>query len=361
MIRRIVALSAFFLVFAGVSVAQTPVTEDVEEVTTDSPNANVGTEAAADRSAEGAPAEAAKTEAVAADQTAKTYFDGVSMFANSKVKFQLSTSDNFFADKIFYKQNDGADTEYTAPFAIDQEGKYTVRYHGVDKVGNKEDEKVFHVVIDNTAPEITVMAKKPVVIVNGNYYTAKTNALTIVGADNLSGFYMAQYSLNGTDFSEYTTTFSFNVEGDTNFQIKAEDNVANKTNQFKMLLPLADGGEKIESVTGLKLFVDAVAPTVMIKSDKELMDKGGKKVASRDYLFSVSAEDKESGIKKVLYRVDGKGEFMAYEKEIQFTSNGDHFIEAKSVDMVGNESQIAIMPVYIDIVPPKSEIKAVTE
>jgi len=360
MFKKIMAFSALFLFFAGASIAQ----EDVEEVTKDSPNEAVGTDAPADRAVtaetktEGDAAEEVKT---APEQTAKTYFDGVTTYANSKVKFQLFTSDNFYADKIFYKTNDGQDTEYTAPFSLDAEGKYSVKYYGVDKVGNKEDEKIFRVVIDNTAPVVTIATKSPIVLVNNVYYTTSANRFTVTGYDALSGFYMALYSLNGTESTEYATTFSFNIAGDAELKIASEDNVANKTNKFSIKLPQADGTETLSEVESLKVFVDNVPPTVAITPDKPLMDKLGKKVASTEYKFAVTGEDKESGLKKILVRVDGKGEFALYEKEIQFVSNGDHFIEAKTVDAVGNESSIAILPVYIDIVPPKSELKAVTE
>nr|MBP7902345.1 hypothetical protein [Spirochaetota bacterium] len=251
--------------------------------------------------------------------------------------------------------------EYTAPFTLDAEGKYSVKYYGVDKVGNKEDEKIFRVVIDNTAPVVAIATKSPLVLVNNVYYTTSANRFTVTGQDALSGFYMALYSLNGTESTEYATTFSFNIAGDAELKIASEDNVANKTNKFSIKLPQADGSETLTEVESLKVFVDNVPPTVAITPDKPLMDKLGKKVASTEFKFAVAGEDKESGLKKILVRVDGKGEFAVYEKEIQFASNGDHFIEAKSVDAVGNESSIAILPVYIDIVPPKSELKAVTE
>ena len=372
MFKKIMLFTSLFVFIAGVSSAQ----EDIEEVTADSPNGEVGTEAVSDRTAgtetsgttdaavtDKAPetADAAKTADTAPAQMPKTYFDGVNTFANSKVKFQLFTSDNFFADKVFYKVNEGQDTEYSAPFTLDAEGKYAVKYYGVDKVGNKEDEKVFRVVIDNTAPVVSIANKMPIVLANNLYYTTSSNRFTVTGKDNLSGFYMALYSLNGKESVEYATTFTFNIDGEAELKIASEDNVANKTNKFSVKLPQADGTEAVTEVESLKLFVDNTAPVVAITPDKPLMDKLGKKVASTEYKFAVTGEDKESGLKQILVRIDGKGEFALYEKEIQFSSNGDHFVEAKSVDAVGNESAIAILPVYIDIVPPKSEIKAVTE
>lgn len=179
--------------------------------------------------------------------------------------------------------------------------------------------------------------------------------------DNLSGFYMAQYSLNGKDFNEYATTFSFNVDGNTDLGITSEDNVGNKTKDFTIALPAADGTSKVEKVSSLKLFVDNIAPTVSIKSDKPIIDKLGKKVAAKDFKYTVSGEDKESGLKQLLVRVDGRGEFVPYDKEITIMTNGDHFIEAKAVDAVGNVSETAVLALFIDIIPPKSEIRPIED
>jgi hypothetical protein len=63
----------------------------------------------------------------------------------------------------------------------------------------------------------------------------------------------------------------------------------------------------------------------------------------------------------LLVKIDEKGEFVPYTKEIQFNTNGEHTIEAKSIDKVGNVSSIATYTVFVDTLPPDSKIDAVTE
>ena len=84
-------------------------------------------------------------------------------------------------------------------------------------------------------------------------------------------------------------------------------------------------------------------------------------MAGSDYLYTITANDEESGIKDVFYRIDGRGAFRKYESEIKLTSNGEHFIEAKAVDNVGNVSDIKILSVLVDIIPPRSTIETITD
>ncbi|MGL4369637.1 MAG: OmpL47-type beta-barrel domain-containing protein, partial [Spirochaetota bacterium] len=69
----------------------------------------------------------------------------------------------------------------------------------------------------------------------------------------------------------------------------------------------------------------------------------------------------ESGVKMIMVRADGKGDFVPYEKEVFFTTNGDHYIEAKAIDAVGNVSDTVILSVYVDVIPPKTSVETVAE
>lgn len=354
------ALSLSFTAFAQDDV--NPPAEEIEEVTDDSESNDLGTEDNESRDlveSEGENTVTAETQTEA--EKAKTFYDGVNTYVNSKVKFKLTTSDNFYADKVMYKINDGAEVEYTEEFSLTEEGKQTVSYYGVDKIGNKEDVKFFRAVVDNTAPEIIVSPVEKIVLIDGKYYTSQNNTFTITTTDKLSGVNAVMYTLNGTDYSEYATSFTFSTNGDTTFRCSAEDNVANKSTKFKIVLPNENGEYEVQEVSDLQLFVDNTKPTVKITPNKEFMDKKGKKVASRDFKYAVSAEDSESGVAAIYYRIDGKGEFVPYEKEIEFQTNGNHFIEAIAVDKVGNKSEVVVLSLYIDIIPPNSEITTISD
>jgi hypothetical protein len=292
---------------------------------------------------------------------AKTFFDGVSTYANSKVHFKLNTTDNMMLDKTEYKVN-GTDTvTYEKPFTLDDEGKYTITYFGTDKLGNREDEKMFRVIIDNTAPEVVFTTNKPVIKIGDKYFGSKTMAFTVNAKDAASGVSRTDYSINGKDYTEYVTSFSISTDGDVELKAKSVDNVANLTENFTLKL-IDDTGKEVEIKDGMvKIFMDNVPPTIELKSDKEFVQKDGKNIASTEFKYSVAATDNESGVATILVRVDGKGDFEAYKGDITFATNGEHLIEAKALDKMGNVSNTAILSVFVDVLAPQTTIETVTE
>jgi len=111
----------------------------------------------------------------------------------------------------------------------------------------------------------------------------------------------------------------------------------------------------------IKITVDKTAPVVEIKADKEFFKKDNLLVASKDFKYSITAQDSESGVKSIYYRIDNKSDYILYTGEIIFNTNGMHKIEAIAKDAVGNISSTAILEVYVDVIPADTNIKMVTE
>ncbi|HPI14724.1 MAG TPA: hypothetical protein PL135_08920 [Spirochaetota bacterium] len=305
--------------------------------------------------------DAAAASAISALQ-AKTYYDGVTTYANSKVLFKLTTKDNVMAEKIEYRIDDGTLAVYQEPFAIDSEGKHIIAFFGTDKLGNKEDEKMFRITIDNTAPDIAVAASSPVLKIGDRLYSTKSVNFTVIAKDALSGVDSTQYSINGRDYADYVAPFNIINDGEVELKAKSIDRVSNLAEVFALkVIDDADGKEVELREASIKLFIDNIAPKVSITPDKELVRKDAKAIASMDYKYAVAAEDNESGVASILVRVDGKGDFMAYKEPISFATNGDHLIEAKAVDKMGNTSNSTILSVFVDIIPPQTTIETVTE
>jgi len=294
-------------------------------------------------------------------EMAKSYFDGATTYVNSKVAFKLTSRDNLLADKIIYKIDGGADQTYDKEFPITAEGKHTITFYGIDKVGNREDDRINTFVVDNTAPEVTVTPKFPLFSANGKFYVSKLYSFNVSATDALSGVSRISYTINGKDYADYATAFSIYADGDVTFSVKAEDNVGNTSSKFKFKSRDDAGKDVVEEKDALQLFVDNVPPSVTITTDKQLIPINGKNCASKDFKYTVAAADKESGVKMILVRADGKGDFIPYDKEILFNSNGDHYIEAKAIDNVGNVSDTVILTVYVDIIPPKSTVDVDTD
>ncbi len=290
---------------------------------------------------------------------AKTYTDGKTLFVNSKVQFRLLSSDDFAMDKIEYKIDEGATNVYENPFSIENEGPHAIKYYGIDKVGNKEADKTYNVVVDNTGPNIVVTSSAPAKKIGDNVYFAKSTLFSISANDALSGVNKIEYSTDGTTYQEYAAPFAMPVKETIDLKIRSIDNVDNMTEQFAFRVYDETGKEiELKDATA-KLVTDDSAPVVEIKPDKELKQINSYNVASTDVKYSVTATDAGSGVAEILCRIDGKGEFIPYTAEIQFLNNGKHQIDAKAIDKMGNVSNIVSFTVYVDILPPNSSIETV--
>jgi len=294
----------------------------------------------------------------------KTYTDGYNTYVNNKVKFELFDTDNIKDDSIFYKVDEGQDQKYTEPFNIDEEGKHVIYYYSVDKMGNKEEVKALNVIVDKTAPEVTVVVTAPFSKTGDVIYASdKFNyKYSISAKDNISGVSSIEYSTEDTEAKEYVKPFEINAQKPVKIKVAAEDRVGNLTQKYITKVLDEDGNVLTENLDDMKIVVDKTAPTVEIKADKEFFKKDETtNVASKEYKYTITAADTESGVKALYYRIDSKSEFILYTGEITFKTNGYHKIEAIARDKVGNTSKTAVLDVYVDTIPADTQIKMVAE
>lgn len=342
-VKYLIWLLPIILVFSSLTFSQQSTNENVVQPDVQSP---VSSEV--------------KTEEIAtAALKAVSFNNGVSTFVNSKVKFELTSKDNVATDKILYKLNADSELEYKEPFSIYEEGKHVISYYAIDKVGNKEDPKSFKVIVDNTPPAVNVSVSAPVIKSGDKLYASKNFTFVVEAKDTLSGVQSVEYSIDKSNYQPYLTPFTIPADGDISLSIKAMDNVTNFTEKYTMVAKDENGNPINLTDSNVSIFVDNKAPIVEIKPDKELLDKNGIKVATADYSYTISASDAESGLSSILVRLDGKGEFKTYTGAIKLDTNGDHLIEAKAVDKVGNVSPVAVLSVFVDIIAPDTTIKAI--
>jgi hypothetical protein len=287
-----------------------------------------------------------------------TYTDGYQTYINDKVAIQLRDMDNIQEDVVFYRINDGAEQRYTEPFFIKEEGSHVVYYYAVDKMGNKEGVKALNVIVDMTPPE-TVLTITASFAAQGNRIYASDNfsySYTINSRDAISGVASVVYSANGEEHKPYLRPFAINSTRPVEMEIISTDKVGNSTTNYLTRF-LDETGALIADVSEIKILIDNTPPTVKITPDREFFVKDDINVASRDYRFTITAQDDESGVKGIYYRLDGKGEFALYTGEIQFYTNGMHRIEAIARDGVGNTSKIEVLDFYVDTIAPDTNYK----
>lgn len=291
-------------------------------------------------------------------QAGAIYNDGKNNYATSATKFELVATDNLSTlDFIEYRVDDGMFGRYNQTFNIETEGPHRVIYRSVDKAGNREVDNLFTVIIDNTAPKVTVALSKSPTIIDGRSYLAQGTKLELRASDNYSGVKSLEYSFDGVNFQPYKDGIVLDKAGPIQIKYRAEDNLGNKIDNMGNY-PAAMKTEEAQLLSSIN--VDNTPPAVSIKPTKRLISVDGKTYATRDNTFVVEAVDAGSSVANVMVKIDNQGDWQTYSGPIQFNNEGNHSIEAKAVDKVGNESQPVKIEFITDDNPPKSTLRPVT-
>jgi len=293
----------------------------------------------------------------------KTFTDGYNTYVNDKVRFELFNLDNVMADSVFYKIDAKEEQKYIGPFTLSDEGSHVISYYSIDKMGNRESMKSMNVIVDKTAPETVVTITAPFSKNGDKIYASETFTYnyTISSKDNISGVAAVTYAVKGEEHKQYVKPFSLNSIAPVILEVTSEDKVGNLTKKYTTKVVDDNGNTLADNIADMKIIVDKTAPVVEIKADKPFFMKDKLTVASRDFKYTITAADTESGVKAIYYRMDNKSEFILYTGELQFSTNGMHKIEAIARDAVGNTSKTTTLDVFVDIIPADTNIKLITE
>lgn len=307
------------------------------------------------------PSATAKT--TADSQVGHVYFDGKTTYATSQARFELTATDNISnLDYIEFKIDDAYQfSVYAHPFSIEKEGPHRIVYRAVDRVGNREEDNVFNVVIDNTGPTINFALNKPPIVIDGKRYLAPGTKLEIRATDNYSGVKSVEYSVYGSDWQPYKDGITLDKPGAVQLKYRAFDNLGNKSENLSGFSTSTPGqGASPEDLAVINsLNVESTPPVVFITPAKRWVNIDGKRYAMRDNTYTVEAQDAESGVANIFVKIDNAPEWQLYSGRISFQNEGPHSIEAKAVDKVGNESQPVKVDFIVDDNPPKSTIRPV--
>lgn len=263
-------------------------------------------------------------------------------YGTGRVRFVVAATDNLSGlDFLEYRVDGSEYRRYLAPLQLDKDGAHTIVYRAVDKAGNREVEQVYHVVVDNRAPDVSMLPARAFVVKNGRSYSSPNNSFTIRVSDDYSGIKSAVYGVNSEETKPYQDeVIKLTAPGSQLIQYTAADNVGNKT-------------------TGTVLIeVDATKPVAEIVPSEGLIPIGDKVYARRRTAFKVEGQDTGSGVDQILIRVDGSQEWQTYSSALFFDTEKEHSIEAKVIDAVGNESEPRKIVFIVDDNPPATDLRA---
>lgn len=272
--------------------------------------------------------------------TGKIYKDDNDVYhASCNTKFKLRSGDALSKlSYIEYRVDDSPAIKYRDPFEIEQEGMHRITYRGVDRVGNREPQNTFEVIVDCTAPAMSYATKPAFEEKDGMKYLPKDAEIEIAAIDKYSGIGKIEYTFDdGKAWQEYKSPVKMTEPGNQVLRFRAADKLGNTSED--MLFTVV---------------VDDKPPVIQIKSDQKLIPVGGKSYSRRGNIFRLLVSDVDSGIDKVLVKSDNDKDFQIYTTPLSFDVEGEHFIEAKAIDKVGNESKAVKILFLVDNNPPKT-------
>jgi hypothetical protein len=263
------------------------------------------------------------------------------LFITSKTAFTLEAKDDSsMIDYIEWKPKNGDYRRFTQPIRISEEGATEIHYRSVDKAGNSETPKVLVVVVDNTAPRVSLIPSEQFFVLDGVPFTSKNNSYTIVAEDKQTGVQAVQYGINTEATKSYAEPIKLEKGGANVIKYSATDKSGNSSPESSLIIS-----------------VDDVKPTVEIVPSLPLVDINGKAYAKRGNIIHVNAYDKESGVKKILIKLDAEAEFRPYIEAVNVEVQGEHILRAIAVDNVGNQSEVVELKFNVDLTPPSSMIQ----
>jgi hypothetical protein len=217
---------------------------------------------------------------------------------------------------------------YNGPFAVN--ATKTVKFRAWDVAGNIEVTQSQPVDIDSVAPTSGIACNNKVCSGAGWYRGSVKVALA--GADGGSGVAAIHYTTDGSTPTEASPLYTapLTLRASRNVKTLVIDNAGNKG-----------------AVRSTLVRVDATRPAIRITGPQNHASVKG------SVHVSAAAADKQSGIAKVMFYVDGK--LVATDTRAAFgfvwnttrLSKKSHTLTAKAIDKAGNVSGIASIRVIV--------------
>ncbi len=221
---------------------------------------------------------------------------------------------------------------YSAPVAINNEGSTTLYYRAADVAGNVESQQSLVQLLDTVAPASILTG------LTAGQWVRGTVPLNGTASDATSGVAAVAYTTNGGT--------TWNAAGGTTTWSATWDTTAGSERAHQVGSRATDVAGNVQTPALLTVNVDNTPPTTTATPVGTL---GGGWYRSAVNV-TLAATDAGSGVATVQYRVDG-GAWTNYAGAFNVASEGNHAVEYRATDMLGNQAA-QTLTLRIDTTPP---------
>lgn len=260
----------------------------------------------------------------------KEYYSG-------RTKLKLVALDNKAGVKeIRYSINGGEFKLYEEPFYLSEVGNLNIEVLAMDKVNNRlrttefSDKNNLISYVDLAGPRLSSSVTGPSFVIRDTTYISKETKIKLRGTDDDSGFKEIDYQVDNGASSNYSEPFSIEADGFHTVTFNGYDNLSNSSTE-KMLVIVDNDGPDVYN-------------RFSINSTKTKLIEGETvNVYPPHVVLFLSSTDKQAGLDKISYQVNG-GSMLPYRSLIEnFRKNTLYRINVSVVDKLGNENQEEIV------------------
>ncbi len=243
--------------------------------------------------------------------------------------------------KIEYSLNGSSYLDYPGVISLNRNGRNTIKYRSLDKLGNAEDYKSVDVYVDSNPPELSVKLVGEKFYKNDIVFYQSGMTIDTSAIDSESGLKDIYININYEGFIPINSITERFIETKFyNIQVIALDNVLNKSKEYTFQF----------SIDSESPFID-IKPLNTIYHDKE-------NICSARSKFHLSASDKDSGVKSIQYKINNSEKWTSFTEDIKIPEKIETLnLEYKAIDNVGNESEVQSYSCKIIREAPKTKIE----
>ena len=250
------------------------------------------------------------------------------VWVSARTKIQLSSEDNKAGvERTEYKVGKKW-SPYTQPFMLNKpDGRHVVNFRSLDKVGNYSQHFKQSWWLDSTKPKISLKFIGPRYNQGQKYFVGLQTEVSFLGTDKGAGVKSLHYSLDkAAEAKTYDKPFRITSPVPQIVSYYAVDQVNNRSKDKR-----------------LQIILDKEAPQVFFHpSSKPVAEKviGGKKVKShmKGTSIYVGATDDLSGVRKIMYSVNGSKKKQLKDSTIYLKQDGLMIVDVQVFDNVNNVS-----------------------
>lgn len=166
--------------------------------------------------------------ALSATAKGAAFIEGDMAYLRGDTEIILSANDGLSGVHGIYVSLDNRNFfRYEDVAYIDEEGEHQGYAYTEDNVGNRSQTYTVRGYIDNTPPEVLIVPRRRMTVVQGDRYTAIDNRFVVRATDEISGVDEIQVSIDRQEYITYSEPVTFSEAGFHIIRARAVDRLGN--------------------------------------------------------------------------------------------------------------------------------------